>query len=307
MQRAPAGHRGSRNRQRDAEQSQHSPLGTVRHDALTLASWGWRVLPCRPGSKLPATARGFHDATDDPDTILGWWDEDPRRNVAVATGAVSGVVVLDVDPGGADTLAALQAKHGPLPATLGASTPRGGRHGFYLHPGRPTPCSAGKLGPALDVRGDGGYVLVAPSVVDGKPYRWRTCPWPVPALAALPGPWVDLLAAPADPPRPSRPEVPPPPATTGRVAAWTAAAIRGEVDAVAAAPIGTRNHTLNRAAFRLGQLAAAGLIDVDAARGALAAAAAACGLGAREADRTIRSGMAAGTADPAALPAVVAA
>jgi hypothetical protein len=90
------------------------------------------------------------------------------------------------------------------------------------------------------------------------------------------------------------------------VAAWTTAAVRGELEAVTTAPVGTRNHTLNRAAFRLGQLAAAGALEADAARTALEAAADACGLGQGEAVRTIGSGFAAGFAEPAELPEVAA-
>jgi hypothetical protein len=280
-------------------------LGPV-HDALTLTAWGWHVFPCRPGAKLPATSHGFHDATDDPDRLLDWWDAVPTYNVAVATGAVSGLVVLDVDPGGLDPLAAVQAEHGPLPRTLSTVTPRGGFHGFYRHPGRPVPCSASKLGPNLDVRADGGYVLVPPSIVDGHPYRWRTEPWPAPTIAELPAAWVDLLTV---QPTAATRTVPPAPAVAGvdgRVAAWTTAAVRGELEAVTTAPVGTRNHTLNRAAFRLGQLAAAGALDPDAATGALEAAAAACGLGPGEAARTIASGFAAGLAEPAELPEVAA-
>jgi hypothetical protein len=304
-------------------------LGPV-HDALTMTAWGWRVFACAPGSKAPALRKcadaegltgdrlavhartcpgeghGFHDATDDPDEVLVWFDAVPTRNVAVATGAVSALVVLDVDPGGAATLARLQEEHGPLPRTLSSLTPRGGVHGFYRHPGRPVPCSASKLGPNLDVRADGGYVLVPPSVVDGTPYRWRSEPWPAPTIAELPAAWLDLLAAEVDPPRPARRVTPPTAGVAGRLAAWTTAAVRGELEAVTSAPVGTRNHTLNRAAFRLGKLTAAGALDADAARTALEAAAAACGLGPGEAARTIASGFAAGLAEPAELPEVAA-
>jgi hypothetical protein len=296
---------GSRTSSIDGTSPASSDLGPV-HDALTYTAWGWHVLPCRPGAKLPATSRGFHDATADPDAVLAWWDEDPRRNVAVATGAVSGLVVLDVDPGGLDTLTALQAEHGPLPRTLSSITPRGGFHGYYLHPARPVPCSASKLGPNLDVRADGGYVLLPPSIVDGTPYRWRSEPWPAPTIAELPAAWLDLLAAEVDPPRPARRVTPPTAGVAGRLAAWTTAAVRGELEAVTSAAVGTRNHTLNRAAFRLGQLTAAGALEGDAARTALEAAATACGLGQREAARTIASGFGSGLAEPAELPEVAA-
>lgn len=283
-------------------------LGNV-HDALTYAGgWGWHVLPCRPGAKLPATPHGFHDASDDPDQVLAWWDAMPDANVGVATGEPSGLVVLDVDPGGLETLAALVAEHGPLPRTLAVHTPRGGLHGYYAHPGVRVPCSAGKLGPAVDVRGDGGYVVAPPSVVGGVPYRWRDEPWPgPPSLPSLPAAWVDLLTV----PRVERPNTHPAPPTvrgvSGRRAAYVTAAVRGELEDVAAAVEGTRNDRLNQAAFRIGQLAATGALNHDAARAGLLAAAGACGIGEREAVRTITSGFGSGLGQPAELPEVDAA
>lgn len=278
-----------------------STLGPV-HDALTYTAWGWHVLPIRAGAKLPATAHGFHDATDDPDRVLDWWDTQPAYGVGVATGEVSGLVVLDVDPGGLETLRGLVAEVGPLPRTLAVHTPRGGLHGYYRHPGgRRVRCSAGKLGPNLDVRGDGGYVVAPPSTVDGKPYRWRDDPWPEPALADLPAQWVELLTAEADPPVPVA-SASPLAGVSGRAARYVEAAVRGELEDVAAAVEGTRNHRLNAAAFRLGALAATGALDAGAARQALAAAAAVCGLGQREAARTIDSGLTSGLAQPAELP-----
>ncbi|TVR25380.1 MAG: DNA primase [Nitriliruptor sp.] len=281
-------------------------LGPV-HDALTYTAWGWHVLPIRRGAKLPATAHGFHDSTTDVDTVLGWWDAVPTYNVGIATGEVSGLVVLDVDPGGDATMADLIRAHGPLPRTLAVRTPRGGLHGYYRHPGVRVPCSAGKLGQAVDVRADGGYVAAPPSTVDGIAYRWRDEPWPGPPdLPALPDSWLELLTAPSDP-LPRLPTVPTVPGVHGRAARYVEAAVRGELAEVATALEGTRNHRLNAAAFRLGALAATGALDPDAARDALTAAAGVCGLGQREAARTIASGFASGLVQPAELPGEVAA
>ncbi|MCC5946914.1 MAG: bifunctional DNA primase/polymerase [Nitriliruptoraceae bacterium] len=276
------------------------------HDALTYAGgWEWNVLPVRAGAKLPATPHGFHDATTDPDRIIDWWEAVPTYNVGIATGAVSGLVVIDVDPGGEPTMHELVREHGPLPRAVAVHTPRGGMHGYYRHPGIRVPCSAGKLGTGVDVRGDGGYVLAPPSVVNDAPYQWRDQPWPGPPdPPELPPAWIDLLTVPADAPRPARPVAPAVSGVAGRLAAWTTAAVRGELEDVASAATGTRNHTLNRAAFRLGQLTAAGALDPDAALAALDAAASACGLGNGEASRTIASGFGSGLDQPAELPEV---
>jgi Bifunctional DNA primase/polymerase, N-terminal/Primase C terminal 1 (PriCT-1) len=141
--------------------------------ALALAKKGKQVFPCRPREKEPATAHGCKDATSDPDIIQGWWREWPDANLAVATGAVSNVLVLDIDGLDAEAqLRRLEANHGPLPATVESITARG-RHLFFQYPEQPVRNSAGKLAPGIDVRGEGGYVLVPPSIhPSGRRYCW---------------------------------------------------------------------------------------------------------------------------------------
>src|SRR5436190_1535256 len=102
--------------------------------ALVLASKGKKVFPCVARGKEPMTAHGFKDATTDEHSIRAWWERCPDANLALATGALSGLVVLDVDADaekgkdGATTLAALTGRHGSLPETLKVRTPRGGQH-----------------------------------------------------------------------------------------------------------------------------------------------------------------------------------
>lgn len=115
----------------------------------------------------------------------------PERNIGLATGAVSGCFVLDVDVGdgkhGDETLAALEIKHGEIPRTCTARTGSGGLHLFFQHPGFPVTGSCGKLGPGLDLRGDGNQVLVAPSLhACGGHYEWMPGldPWQTPPAQA---------------------------------------------------------------------------------------------------------------------------
>src|SRR5207245_1320032 len=106
-------------------------------------------------------------------TIRGWWDRWPWANIGVAAGARSGLVVIDVEPahGGNESLDHLQSLMGSLPVTLTASTGGGGWHLFFTHPGRGIELrnTAGRLPgitdplPGVDLRGDGGYVVAAPS------------------------------------------------------------------------------------------------------------------------------------------------
>lgn len=131
---------------------------------------GWAVFPLRPADKVPLTAHGLKDATTDPERITAWWTDHPTANIAVATGEISGVVVVDIDgPDGERALAAL----GSMPPTPVSNTGKG-RHLVFRRPPDGLRNSAGKLGPQLDVRGDGGYVVVPPSVhPSGSVYAWE--------------------------------------------------------------------------------------------------------------------------------------
>ena len=141
--------------------------------AVTLAHKGLAVFPCWPQDKRPATANGLKDASKDLDVIRKSWRVQPQANIAIATGAVSGVFVIDIDGLDAEIeLRRLEAKHGELPATVEVITARG-RHIYFQMPETPVRNSAGKIAPGIDVRGDGGYVLAPPSVhPSGKRYEW---------------------------------------------------------------------------------------------------------------------------------------
>ncbi len=151
--------------------------------ALGFAHKRLPVFPCQPsgeGAKRPyPRTHGFKDATTDEATIRSWWSEHPDALVAMPTGEASGFVVLDVDmdraalKDGEASLNALLATHGAvLPETRIARTPRGGRHIFFKHPGRHVYTRTDYPAQCLDVRGDGGYVIVAPSQTSVGRYEW---------------------------------------------------------------------------------------------------------------------------------------
>ncbi|GMU38256.1 MAG: bifunctional DNA primase/polymerase [Phycisphaerae bacterium] len=144
--------------------------------ALQYAALGLPVFPCAPSQKRPTTEHGFHDATTDEATIRAWWRDYPRANIGVPTGAVSGVIVLDIDPrhGGDVSIDDLQSLNGPFPETAMSLTGGGGRHVFLKHPAGQVRCTHGELAPGIDVKGDGGYVVMPPSVhPNGNPYAWE--------------------------------------------------------------------------------------------------------------------------------------
>lgn len=160
----------------------NSAPATLLKAALAVARNGKPVFPCKPGGKEPLTRRGHIDATTDPRKIHMWWKRWPNANIAVPTGGRSGVLVLDVDyPASLD---ALEAKHGQFPETRTHSTGSGGMHLIFAYPeGSDIRNSAGKLGEGLDVRGEGGYIIVPPSrttrpyeVLDALPLA-DTPPW----------------------------------------------------------------------------------------------------------------------------------
>lgn len=134
--------------------------------ALAYAELGYRVFPCVPNGKKPATQHGCLDATTNEDQIQAWWTENPDLNVAVAT---DGLLVLDIDPLGKQWLNTVDTSE-LMRATM-TSTPRGGVH-FWFRAEREYRNTAGELAQGVDTRANGGYVLVPPSIVDGKPYRW---------------------------------------------------------------------------------------------------------------------------------------
>jgi len=139
--------------------------------AISYAEKGFQVFPCRQKSKKPATPNGFKDATTDEQTIRGWWEQNPEYNVAVATGRASGFVVLDVDGEKGDTILLDRGLH--TPATVTVKTPRG-YHYWLSYPsggiGSYTDIFGGNSG--IDIRGDGGYVVVPGSVLDTGVYEW---------------------------------------------------------------------------------------------------------------------------------------
>ena len=141
--------------------------------ALTLAKKRLCVFPCQPRAKCPAVAGGCTVATTNEETIVRWWQQDPQFNVAIATGKPSNIFVVDVDGIDAEgELRKLEAQHGALPPTVEVITARG-RHVYFKMPAAPIRNSAGKLGPGLDIRATGGYVLAPPSIhPTGRRYEW---------------------------------------------------------------------------------------------------------------------------------------
>ncbi|MFP2964472.1 bifunctional DNA primase/polymerase, partial [Myxococcus sp. 1LA] len=162
--------------------------------ALEYAGRGWHVFPCfeptpspsgafictcprgdscTQAGKHPRTLNGVKDATTDAAQIRAWWERWPLANVAIATGARSGVDVVDVDAksDGVATLAKQEKERGDLPPTVVAQTSGGGFHLYFRHTGLVS--KAASIAPGIDTRGNGGYVIAPPSLHrTGERYSW---------------------------------------------------------------------------------------------------------------------------------------
>lgn len=251
----------------------------------------------------PVTGIGLDQATTDPAALTAMWR--PWANIALACDR-AGVLVLDVDAkhgvDGFASLAALEAAHGPLPASWRASTPSGGAHLYFRHPPRHIGNRTGfKAG--LDIKATRGSIILPPSRKPNGPYTWEREPWACP-LADPPDWLLQIITPPAPPERSFQPIRA---ASQDRMARYVESAVNGECSAVATFQRGGRNLRLFQAAANLGELVGAGLLPSDLAADALEQAAEECGLvredGRRAVFATIASGLKRGVANPRRIAA----
>jgi len=175
---------------------------TLGKAAEDYAKSGWFLFPLRPRDKTPLTAHGLKDATNKVDVIRQWWSKTPEANIGLNCGK-SGIVVIDLDKrgerDGCQEWETINHMQGPFPETSTSLTGGGGRHLLFKSPdGLSIKNSAGRLAPGIDVRGEGGYIVLPPSIhPSGKPYQWLdglTTIEPLPAIVAEillrePDPW----------------------------------------------------------------------------------------------------------------------
>jgi hypothetical protein len=244
---------------------------------------------CSDSGKHPRLAGWKRVAAVDPAVVGEWWRRWPDANLALATGRRFDVLDVDGDRGLEALGAALSIDPAEHPGPV-ARTGGGGWHLLYAPTGL-----GNRVGLLLGVdwRGRDGLIVAPPSRhASGGRYAWVR---PLTAtLPSVPAGLRRLLAPPATP----RTTLPPATSRPGRRGGYGPAALAGERQTVATAPPGRRNATLNRAAFNLGQLVAAGLLDADEVRAVLLAAALAAGNPEAKARATIASGLAGGAAKP---------
>ena len=264
--------------------------------ALRYAKRGLAVFPCGP-DKRPLTENGFKDASADAEQICAWWSAHPDAMIGMPTGPASGIDVLDIDVKNVDGFAALPGWSDMSPVVV--RTPSGGAH-VWLKSDGTIRNSAGKIAPGVDTRGQGGYVIVPPSQPNGndKAYCWERGdedqignlpPWPTALLEKLKKPKAEKTRA------DDRAPLPPPDEIQRRIACM---GLEAACHTVATAVEGARNDTLNREAFRLGQLIGGGYLDELTVVERLSDSAREAGLEEAEVIGTINSGIGAGRNAP---------
>jgi hypothetical protein len=180
-----SGHQPDGGTQPEAEESAMAPLvaendipAEPREAALWYAKHGIPVFPlywpvaggcscgnsdCKDIGKHPRTVHGFKDATTDDSRINDWFNKWPHANIGIPTGKASGIFVVDNDPrnGGPEDREEFIRLYGPIPETAEVITGSGGRHIYFQDPGVALPTT---LGPGVDLKGEGGYVVAPPSL-----------------------------------------------------------------------------------------------------------------------------------------------
>lgn len=254
--------------------------------AIAYAQRGWPVFPIERRGKRPLTQTGCKAASRSVDQIIEWWTRWPHANVGIATGRGAGLLVVDLDgPEGLANWLELVARHGGDNwRTLAYRTGSGGMHLLYQdHTALPS--SASKLADKIDTRGEGGYIVAPPSRhPNGNRYQlFIDRP-----LADVPA-WVRRALRPPV----ERPRIPASELVPGRrrVPVDRRDRLAEQERAVSEAAEGSRNDTLNRAAYVLGLEVAAGRLGEHEVVDRLTGAALRAGLPRRETDRTIHSGL----------------
>ena len=245
----------------------------MRMKALQLARHGVPVFPCRCNDKRPLTEHGFKAATTDPDIVHQWWTQWPRALIGVPTGEK--FVVVDLDLQHPEAACWYEAKRASLPLTRTHVTRSGGRH-LLFQPNPGVGCSASKLGPNVDTRGAGGYIIWWPACDLEVLHGETLAPVPDWVIRALDSTTAKIISFPGQ----------------TFSTAHTDTRVQGIIATVAAAQEGERNSLLFWGACILRDMVLEHELDEPAARhafDALTAASTRGGLSTHEIQRTIAS------------------
>lgn len=271
----------------------------IPDDIERVALLGWHIVPSSRTSRAALVKNAAGQASCDLDQIELWARKFPTCNWRVILGP-SGLWGLDVDAAethaadGIANLAALAKIRGPIPPRPTVRTGGGGLALFFKHNGERIIGASGNPAAGIDPRRGAQSQTIPPSIhhKTGRPYTWLVPPWEV---APPPAPsWLLKLLEP--PPDPELDRIPVASSNMARNRLYKAAY------AVIAAGEGSRNDTLNRRAFQIGRIVAAGFLSEKEAAETLFGAGLSAGLDRAEVTATIRSGFRAAARCPSEMP-----
>jgi len=271
------------------DQADTGRVTTLLEEARRAHGRGWILIPLR--GKRPVMEGWSHAPAPELKTVEQWAGQ---GNLGVRTGQVSGITVVDDDTDdGSGT------KDLGLPVTPAVITGSGRWHFYFKCPDGGLGNSSGRLAPHVDVKGDGGQVVLPGSrhPDTGKTYEW------VPGLSPEDVPLAELPPGIVEKLRTRRPKSKPGASVQGdttRLRNYGRAALRNAIAHLGSAEEGARNETLNREAFSLGRLVGGGALDRTEVETSLREAALHAGLAESEVEATLRSGLDAGISEPIA-------
>lgn len=249
-------------------------MNLLAEKALAYAEKGLPVFPCNALNKRPLTENGFHDASADADMVRQWWDQWPNAMIGMPTGERTGFWVLDID----DPESFEQACSIDIPATRRVDTGKGYHLYFRFDPAKPVR-NAQKTAkgwpfpdlPGAETRGDGGYVIVPPSIhPSGREYQWHDDT----GMAHAPAQLLKLVRKEGrrERAKPNGAAAKGEPMRAKGNTPYGMAALSAECDAIREAGDGEQEGALNSAALKIGALVAGGELSRDHARNQLIAA-----------------------------------
>jgi hypothetical protein len=145
-------------------------------DALSYLDLNYSIIPCKPDKRPYCQWIKFQTSRPAREEVVEWWKKWPQANIAAITGQISGVVAIDIDS--AIGMEAYKAQFGEVHNTISQTTGKpGARHLLFRPPAGVVLANSNRGLPDVDVRGDGGYIIVAPSIhLSGRKYSWLIDP-----------------------------------------------------------------------------------------------------------------------------------
>lgn len=139
---------------------------------------GWHIIPLRPGKKTPyvADVKEYRQRFPTTDELTTWFER-KDCNIGILTGQASGLLVVDIDPVDDRWQERVAEWQERFPCEMVATTPRGGMHFYYAYDGTDITISASKLDKGVDIRGEGGYIVAAPSVYVFDDEKYHDTPY----------------------------------------------------------------------------------------------------------------------------------